>query len=350
MSQIDYTQPLAALLRNSTLEVHDEVANMPGVKMLTRGELPKDAYVQYLMMLWHIYRSVTSPSTPWNSQKSYLRFPTPRNKKSTLEQALEQHASHPALEPTHNPTLLARAPALSSDISQLLQVPELSWKSHPIHLELINDMPPPLSTYLNRIRTLASTPPNPTATPTSDSPTKLLAHSYVRYLGDLSGGQSIRYTLAKAYNLDASSGLGLSFYAFKELRSSKLANQGEMKRIKEWFRDGLNAAGNLGIDVKQSALSETKLAFDLNANLLKSILVPSEVPPPSSKDKPIPFSQTTQEQQEPQTKSNSLSHAVILVAVFCLARFIWSARQSSAAELFRFERWILSLLSASTAD
>lgn len=106
-------------------------------------------------------------------------------------------------------------------------------------------MPPPLIVYVARIRELAD----------SADPTPLLAHSYVRYLGDLSGGQTIRRTLGKAYNLDETVGLGLAFYAFKELRSSKSANQGEMKRIKDWFREGMNTAGNSGVEVKGKSYS-----------------------------------------------------------------------------------------------
>ena len=92
-----------------------------------------------------------------------------------------------------------------------------------------------LSRYLVQLRHIASA-----------SPVSLLAHSYVRYLGDLSGGQTIRHILAKAYGLDEASGEGLSFYAFRSLHSSVPAGLGEMKRIKEWFREGLNAAGELG--------------------------------------------------------------------------------------------------------
>jgi heme oxygenase len=72
-------------------------------------------------------------------------------------------------------------------------------------------------------------------------PSPLLAHAYVRYLGDLSGGQVIRRRVAKAYGLEADGGSGLRFYDFKELSGSKPANIGGMKRIKEWFRDGMNA-------------------------------------------------------------------------------------------------------------
>ena len=89
----------------------------------------------------------------------------------------------------------------------------------------------------------------------SANPAPLLAHAYVRYLGDLSGGQTIRHILAKAYGLDEAAGTGVSFYAFKELRSAKAANQGEMKRIKEWFREGMNKAGEYqGVAVKGKRL------------------------------------------------------------------------------------------------
>jgi len=48
-------------------------------------------------------------------------------------------------------------------------------------------------------------------------PSPLLAHTYVQYLRDLSGGQTVRHTVNRAYALDENAGLGLSFYAFKYL-------------------------------------------------------------------------------------------------------------------------------------
>ena len=129
----------------------------------------------------------------------------------------------------------------------------------------MTNAPPALSAYLDRIHQLAgaSTAPNGDGqdkddgapisgiNTTTDNHTHhvalLLSHAYARYLGDLSGGQTIRYTLGKAYDLDldsaASCGPGVAFYEFKELRSSRTANQGELKRIKEWFKEGMNDAG-----------------------------------------------------------------------------------------------------------
>ena len=162
---------------------------------------------------------------------------------SAFEGALERHAAHPTLEPTYNPALLARAPSLSADISHLLQVDESSWKTHPIHVKLLGSSPEQLTAYVQRIEELSN----------SSDPSPLLAHSYVRYMGDLSGGQTIRHILSKAYDLDEAAGFGVSFYAFKELRSAKLASLGEMKRIKDWFREGINEAGEQGAEVKGQA-------------------------------------------------------------------------------------------------
>jgi heme oxygenase len=196
---------------------------------MLRGELDKEEYVRFLMMLWHIYKYVAL----FSPLLSLL------TRHSTFERGLERHQNHPVLEPTYNPTLLARAPPLSADIAHLLGVRESDWKSHRIHLQLMAAQPPALTSYVARIQSISDSP----------DPSPLLAHAYVRYLGDLSGGQTIQRALAKAYGLKMG-GAGLSFYAFKELRSSKQATQGEMKRIKEWFRAGMNKGAGDNVEVK----------------------------------------------------------------------------------------------------
>jgi len=236
------------------------------------------------MMLWHIY--------------------------DTFERALDRYASHPALEPTYNPTLLARAPALAADISFFLQVPETSWKSHPLHQDLLAEMPPPLATYVSRIRDLAD----------SDDPSPLLAHSYVRYLGDLSGGQTLRRIIGKAYDLDEASGLGLEFFTFKELRSNKLASQGELKRIKEWFREGMNTAGKLGIETKEKVMEEANLAFALNTELFSVLihLIPAAEELANGQDN------VTDSEYKPFGSETTypLSQVIAVIAAICMAHFV----------------------------
>ncbi|KAJ4491138.1 hypothetical protein C8J55DRAFT_503479 [Lentinula edodes] len=247
-STLDLSQPLSDILRQSTKEAHDGIAFSPEAAKLSNGELSKTEYVRFLMMLWHIY--------------------------AALEEGLERHATHPVLEPTYNPPLLRRAPSLSSDIAQLLQVSESTWKSHPIHQSLITSPPEAMSTYVNRIHDISN----------SGDPTPLVAHAYVRYLGDLSGGQTIRHSLAKAYDLDEASGEGLSFYAFKELSSSKPASLGEMKRIKDWFRNGMNEGAGDNTSVKAAIAQEAKDVFRYNGDLFNAIL---EHPEQVRKDSPV---------------------------------------------------------------
>lgn len=297
---VDYSKSLAALLRESTIEAHDQVSLSDGAKRLTSGQLSKESYIQYLMMLWHIY--------------------------DALEGALERLAAHPTLEPTYNPALLARAPSLSADISHLLQVDESSWKTHPIHVKLLASAPEPLTAYVQRIKELSDL----------SDPSPLLAHSYVRYMGDLSGGQTIRHILSKAYGLDEAAGFGISFYAFKELRSAKLASLGEMKRIKDWFREGMNKAGEQAAEVKASVVAEAKVAFDLNSDLL-SIL---ELEPEEPKDDVrtlYPIAERT----------FPVSQIAAIIAAACLAHFIivvgGFTGEKGYAKLLAIELWARNL-------
>ncbi len=178
------------------------------------------------------------------------------NTASALDGALERHATHPILEPIYNPTLLARASAISADISYFLEVD--NWQDHPLHQKLLalsSVEGQQLNAYVTRINSLAD----------QEDPSGLLGHSYVRYLGDLSGGQNIRHILAKAYSLDEAEDLGISFYAFKELKSANRAAMGEVKRIKEWFRAGMNTAGEKG-DPKLKGIPVSASLLDIFVN------------------------------------------------------------------------------------
>lgn len=171
---------------------------------------------------------------------------------SAIERGLERHSEHPTIEPIYNPAVFARAPGLSADISCLLDVPESEWHSHPIHQSLLSPtIPPALQQFLSRLERLSF----------SSTPAPLLAHAYTRYMGDLGGGQSIRVGMAKAYGLDVH-GQGVEFYLFKQLDcSAKATTQGELKKIKDWFRAGMDrAAGDdAALKCELSQLDESML-------------------------------------------------------------------------------------------
>ncbi|KIL63139.1 hypothetical protein M378DRAFT_164829 [Amanita muscaria Koide BX008] len=262
----------------------------------------------------------------------------------------DQHATHPTLESTYNPSLLARTSSLSADISHFLQLPEDAWKSHPIFVNLTTNMSPVLSAYIARLQLLSSA----SYTSASDGPTQLLSHAYVRYLADLGGGQMVRYVIATAYDLkgplrpqikanaaDSNSSdqtlfsygpvQGVTFYAFRSIHSNKPANQGEINRIKLWFKDGMNSAGEkLGIVGKRAILSEVKKAYELNGALLASLREPAASSVDHSDDSSV------KPKPKPNTSASPVRIVIVLFAVY-LAHFVWS---TSVADL----QWITSIL------
>ncbi|KDQ62632.1 hypothetical protein JAAARDRAFT_189926 [Jaapia argillacea MUCL 33604] len=235
-SKLDFSQPIATLLRQGTAPAHDRIETSEGAAWLSRGELDREEYVRLLMMLSTVYKH--------------------------LERALEEHATHPTLAPTYNPDLLARSRRLSSDISFLLNLPDDgSWQQHPLHEALLVTPPPPLTAYTTRINSVSS----------ASDPSSLLAHAYVRYLGDLSGGQIIRWRIEKAYGLDEQ---GLSFYDFDGAVGG-VGRMGELKRIKQWFRDGMNVGVGDDVDKKVAIVNEANTVFDLNNGLFSTLKAPS---------------------------------------------------------------------------
>lgn len=107
-----------------------------------------------------------------------------------------------------------------------------------VHKKLVTSAP--LREYLLRLGSLES------------QPSRLLAHSYVRYMGDLSGGQTIKYKLQKAYALEHEK-RGLTFYDFGY--NGEIASVGELKKFKDWFRAGMDKG--IGEDRARKGLAPT---------------------------------------------------------------------------------------------
>ena len=167
---------------------------------------------------------------------------------------MNEHASDPVLAPTYDPSVLARADSLAKDIRFLLdRLPKDALSSPPQQtsmpegplppfplpsflLEVFTNPPAALTTYLDHLKTLSSS---------SQTAPGLLAHSYVRYLGDLSGGQFISAKIKRAYDLEGLD--GLRFYHFdlqnrassgeEESRADGRRKAGE---VKDWFRKGMD--------------------------------------------------------------------------------------------------------------
>ena len=55
-AKIDMTQPASSILKTGTVKIHEEIRMSKGASYLTDGELEREEYVRYLMMIWHIYK------------------------------------------------------------------------------------------------------------------------------------------------------------------------------------------------------------------------------------------------------------------------------------------------------
>jgi heme oxygenase len=204
---------LGERLKADTKTLHTAVERSGIMARLLRGEIQAGAYCILLRNLYEIY--------------------------AELEAALDAHAQHPGLAPIRLPQL-ARKAALEHDLSTLHGG---DWAALTLHTTT--------DEYLQRLKSVAA-----------ESPQLLAAHAYVRYLGDLSGGQILRRIVAQALNLQP--GHGTRFYEFAEPGASALA---------ERFRAGLAAipAGHEEID---ALVGEARLGFSLHARLFEQMALP----------------------------------------------------------------------------
>ncbi|TXC67516.1 biliverdin-producing heme oxygenase [Piscinibacter aquaticus] len=123
---------------------------------------------------------------------------------AALESGLQRHADRPELAAIHAPSLW-REPALAED---LLQLHGTGWREALVP-------PPQALAYAAHLHELAE-----------QAPALLAAHAYVRYLGDLSGGQALRRIVATSLGL--ADGTGTRFYDFG-LPAQTAALAGELR-------------------------------------------------------------------------------------------------------------------------
>ena len=158
---------------------------------------------------------------------------------AALEPALERHASLPVIAPVFLPALW-RTRALQHDLTTL-HGPD--WADS-IPLQ------PACASYVDRLRDLDES-----------RPPLLLAHAYVRYLGDLSGGQMLRGVLAKSVALAGDT--AVSFYDFGDALATRDLTQA--------FRAGL-AAVPVDEKLTDALVDEAKLAFEGHRKLFDQLV------------------------------------------------------------------------------
>lgn len=215
--------PFSTRIRTATERQHTEAENSSFISDMLGGQLGIDSYHRYTGQLWFIY------------------------------QALEARIDVLAEDPVAGPFIrreLTRTAELERDLAALLGQ---DWRDQLTAL-------PATAAYATRIDECAR-----------DWPAGYVAHHYTRYLGDLSGGQVIRGTAEKLWDLPRR-GDGVRFYVFDDI-----ANPAAFKREYRALLDELQ------VDEleRRRVLDEGRRAFDLNSAVFAELAAEFPVRRPS---------------------------------------------------------------------
>ena len=203
------TPALGALLKSATASMHRRVERSAFMSGLLRGQVDSAAYTTLLHNLHALY--------------------------AALEAALAAHATTPSVGPVVMPELF-RSSALAADLQALGAA-----------------LPPPLTLatrqYVAHLGEISA-----------NDPGLLVAHAYVRYLGDLNGGQALRRVVARSLGLAGDT--GTSFYDF--------GDSAARRRLEQGFRAGLESAAAQQPDL-QALADEALHAFERHEQLFEEL-------------------------------------------------------------------------------
>jgi heme oxygenase len=200
-------QSLSRRLKEHTRDCHRRAEQAGVIRETLQGTLSRAAYVLYLRNLHPVYQTLEQRLAPWRND------------------AVRHALADPAL---------SRSPALEND---LLQIAGEDWRTQ---LPIIAAG----RAYASRVAR-ASDP-------------QLVAHAYVRYLGDLNGGRMMPRLLGRALNLPTRS---MAFYDFPGLQS--------VTDCRSRFKTALDAA--VAPQDAAAVLAEAQRAFALNITLAEDV-------------------------------------------------------------------------------
>ncbi|MBF2008171.1 MAG: heme oxygenase (biliverdin-producing) [Chlorogloeopsis fritschii C42_A2020_084] len=210
---------LATKLRVGTKKAHTMAENVGFVKCFLKGVVEKNSYRKLVANLYFVY--------------------------SVMEEEMEKHKNHPLVSKI-NFRELYRQRSLETDLSYYYGG---NWREQ-IQLS------PAGEAYVQRIREVSE-----------KEPELLIAHSYTRYLGDLSGGQILKGIAQTAMNL---SGDGTAFYEFEDISDEKAFKNKYRQALDELPID--DATSDRIVDEANAAFGmNMKMFQELEGNLIKAI-------------------------------------------------------------------------------
>lgn len=202
---------LATMLREGTKKSHSMAENMGFIKCFLKGVVEKNSYRKLAANLYFVY--------------------------GAMEEEMENLQNHPIVGKIYFPEL-NRQSSLAKDLQFYYGS---NWKNE-------IQITPSGQAYVDRIRYIAK-----------NSPELFAAHSYTRYLGDLSGGQILKNIAQKAMNLDSE---GTAFYEFETISDEKA--------FKNMYRQALNDLP-VDEDTAQKIVDEANDAFGMNMKMFQEL-------------------------------------------------------------------------------
>jgi len=202
---------LAERLRTGTRDLHTQTERAGVMPALLRGELSRERYCALLRNLHALYVA--------------------------LESALTQHAAHGEVAPVVFPALF-RQHALADDLTAL----------HGSDWPQAIGLQSATQHYVERLQGLAA-----------GQPALLTAHAYVRYLGDLHGGQLLKRRVAAQLGLGEAS---THFYEF--------GDAGQVQSLIAAFRGALGAMQPAAA-VVDFIVAEARWAFEQHKRLFEQL-------------------------------------------------------------------------------
>lgn len=171
---------LATKLREGTKKSHTMAENVGFIKCFLKGTVEKTSYRKLTANLYFVY--------------------------AAMEEEMERLRNHPIIAQIYFPEL-NRKHSLEQDLAFYYGP---NWREEV-------QLSPAGAAYVERIQEIAAT-----------APELLVAHSYTRYLGDLSGGQILKGIAERGMNL--SDGQGTAFYHFAAIADEKALSKSIGKR------------------------------------------------------------------------------------------------------------------------
>lgn len=202
---------LSSALRQGTLALHRQAERSGLVADLLRGRATRQGYALFLRNLAPAYQQ--------------------------LEIGLEQHRSTPGVRELARREVY-RSDALETDLAWLFGA---DWRrAAPLLAEGWH--------YADRIAAAAK-----------EAPERLIGHAYVRYLGDLSGGQILKRILATSPGIPSR---GLTFYDFPDIE--------DLVGYKRAYQDALDVSGR-AIPDRRGVIAAAVEAFSINIRVSEAV-------------------------------------------------------------------------------